>query len=76
MYPPNLLTTSIYHIFDRLIELVISPLEIYVRNNRAHGAGLLTLWPGSRSMLIELRILHQATILYGYKVIWWTLVAI
>ena len=52
LYPPNLLTTSIYHIVDWLIELVITPLEIYVSKDRANGSGLINLWQVSRCMLI------------------------
>ena len=63
MYPPNLLTTAIYHIVDRLIELVITALEIYVSKDIANREGLINLLPGSHGMLIELRILHQKIIL-------------
>ena len=56
LYLPNILPKIIYHVVDRLVDIVIAPLEIYVSKDRVHGAGLINLWPYSRVMLIELQI--------------------
>ena len=63
LYLPNIFAEAIYHIADRLIEIFMASLEIYVSKDRANGASLINLWPGSRGLLIELQILHQTIIL-------------
>ena len=63
MYPLYLFPTEIYNRVYQLLEINISPSEIYMNKDRAHGAGLNNMLPGSHGMLIKPRIFNQMIIL-------------